>query len=72
MEAKYEAYYDTTCHTICLRNFISTLGVIHFISRPLKLFCDNSIVVSFSRNTRSASHSKHIYVKFYFVKEKVA
>ena len=45
--------------------------VIHSISRSLKLFCDNSSVVSFSRNTGSTSRSKHIDVKFYFVKDKV-
>ena len=37
---------------------------------PLKLFCDNFTVVSFSRNTKSASSSKHIDVKFFFIKEK--
>ena len=53
-------------------NFMSVLGDVHSISRLLKLFCDNSAVVSFSRNTRSTSHSKHIDMKFYFVKKKVA
>ena len=41
------------------------------ISRPLKLLYDNFVAASFSRNTRSTSRSKHIDVKFYFVKEKV-
>ena len=71
-EAEYVACYEPTCHAIWLRNFISTLEVVHSISRPLKLFCDNSTTVSFSRNTRSTSRSKHIDVKFFFVKEKVA
>ena len=71
MEVEYVACYKATCHAIWLRNFISALEVIHSISRHLKLFCDNSVVVSFSRNTRSTSRSKHIDVKFYFVKEKV-
>ena len=53
------------------KNFISSLGVIHSISRPLKLFYNNSAAVSFSRNTWSTSCFKHIDVKFYFVKEKV-
>ena len=48
------------------------MEVIHSISRSLKLFCDNSVVVSFSKNTRSTSLSKNIDVKFFFVKEKVA
>ena len=63
--------YEATCHAIWLWNFISALEVVHSISRPLKLFCDNSAVVSFSRNTRSTSRSKKIDVKFFFVKDKV-
>ena len=69
MEAGYVTCYEAPYHVIWLRNFISTWGVLHSISRPLKLFCDNSAYVSISRNT---SCSKHIDVKFYFVKEKVA
>ena len=72
METEYMACYEATCHAIWLWNFISTLGVVDSISRPLKLYCDNYAVVSFSRNTRSTSRSKHIDIKFYFVKEKVA
>ena len=63
--------YEDTCHAIWLRNFISDLGVVHSIFRPLKLFYDNSVVVYFSMNTMSTSRLKHIDVKFYFVKEKV-
>ena len=37
------ACYEATYHTIWLRNFISALEVVHFISRPLKLFYDNSL-----------------------------
>ena len=65
MEAAYVACYEATCHAIWLRNSISTLEVVHSISKPLKLFYDNYAVVSFSRNT---SRSKHIDVKFFFVK----
>ena len=65
------ACYEACCHVMWMRNFISALGVVDSISRPLKLFCDNSATVAFSKNTRSISRSKHIDVKFYFVKEKV-
>ena len=71
MEAEYVACYEATCHAIWLRNFILDLEVVHFIYRSLKLFCDNFVSVSFSRNTRSTSRSKHIDVKFFFMKEKV-
>ena len=51
---------------IWLRYFISALEVVHSIYRPLKLFCDNSPTVSFSRNIRSIYRLKHIDVKFLF------
>ena len=66
------ACYKATCHAIRLQNFVSTSRVVDSISRPLKLYCDNSSTVSFSKNTRSTSRSKNIDIKFYFVKEKVA
>ena len=47
------------------------MEVVHSISRPLKLLCDNFATISFSRKTMSTSRSKHIDVKFFFVKEKV-
>ena len=72
MEAEHVVCYEATFHAIWLRNFILALEVVHSIYKLLKLFCDNSAAVSFSRNTRSTSFSKHIDVKFYFVKEKVA
>ncbi|KAL5576619.1 hypothetical protein UlMin_018318 [Ulmus minor] len=71
MEAEYVVCYEATCNAMWLRNFISALGVVDSTTRPLKLYCDNSAAVSFSRNTRSTCRSKHIDVKFYFVKEKV-
>ena len=64
--------YEAFCHAIWMQNFILALGVVDSISRPLKLFCYNSAAVAFSKNTGNTSRSKHIDVKLYFVKEKVA
>ena len=65
------ACYEATCHAIWLQNFISSLEVVHSISKPLKLFCDNSAAVSFSKNTRSTSHSKHNDVNYFLLKRKL-
>ena len=35
-EVEYVACYESTCHAIWLRNFISVLEVVQSISRPLK------------------------------------
>ena len=66
METEYVVCYNATCHAIWLWNFISTLGVVYSISILLKLFSDIFAVITFSRNTRSISCSKHTDVKFYF------
>ncbi|RVW68061.1 Retrovirus-related Pol polyprotein from transposon TNT 1-94 [Vitis vinifera] len=55
MEAEYVACYETCCHAMGMRNFISTLGVVDSISRPLELFCDNFVAVAFSKKVRSIS-----------------
>jgi hypothetical protein len=39
MEAEYVACYEATCHALWLWNFISDLGIIDSISKPLKIFC---------------------------------
>ena len=48
MEAEYVTCYEATCHAMWLWNFISALRVTDSISRPLKLYCDNSAAVCFS------------------------
>ena len=66
MEVEYVTCYKASCYAIWLRNFNLALEVVHSIYRLLKLFYNNSITVSFSKNTRSTSCSKHIDVQFFF------
>ena len=33
--------YEVCCRVLWLQNFISALGVVNSISRPLELFCDS-------------------------------
>ena len=37
VEAEYVACYEACCHAIWMQNFISALGVVDSISRPLKI-----------------------------------
>ena len=41
MEAEFVACFDATVQANWLRNFISGLGVVDSISKPLKIYCDN-------------------------------
>ena len=45
------------------------LRVVDSIQRPLKLYCDNSVVVFFAKNDKSESQNKHIDIKYLAIKE---
>ncbi|KAH9669477.1 Integrase catalytic domain-containing protein [Citrus sinensis] len=72
MEAEYVACFEATRQALWMQNFITGLDCILVILRPLKIYCDNSMAISFSHNTGSSSRSKHIDIKYLFVREKIA
>ncbi|XP_070009268.1 secreted RxLR effector protein 161-like [Nicotiana tabacum] len=71
MEAEFIACYEATSQALWLKNFISGLRIVDSISRPLRIFCDNSAAVFFSKNNRSGSRSKHIDIKYLMVRDYV-
>ncbi|CAL1353246.1 unnamed protein product [Linum trigynum] len=52
MEAEFIACYEATNHGLWLRNFIYGLGIVDTIAKPLKIYCDNSAAVFFSKNDK--------------------
>ncbi|XP_042979895.1 secreted RxLR effector protein 161-like [Carya illinoinensis] len=71
MEAEFVACFEATVHGLWLRNFISGLGVVDSIERPLRIYCDNSSAVFFSKNDRYSKGAKHMELKYLSVKEEV-
>ena len=71
MKAEYVACYEATCHAIWFRNFVLGLHVIDSIMKPLRIYCDNSATVRFSKNNKTTGGSKHIDIKYLVVREKV-
>ena len=69
MEAEFVACFEATVQANWLRNFISGLGVVDSISKPLKIYCDNSATVFFSKNDKYSKGAKHIELKYFVVKE---
>ncbi|VFQ73348.1 unnamed protein product [Cuscuta campestris] len=69
MMAEYIALYNATCHGMLLRNLITGLKVVNSISRPLKLYCDNSAAVSFSNSNSSTGAALYLDTKYLFVRE---
>ena len=68
MEAKFVASFETTIQSLWLRNFVSCLQIIGNTERPLRIYCDISDVVFFSKNDK---YSKGVDLKYVAVKENV-
>ena len=71
MEVEFISYFEATSHGVWMKSFISGLRIIYSISRPLKVFCDNSAAVYLAKNNKSVSRSKHIDIKYLSIKERV-
>ena len=71
MEAEFVACFEATIHDLWLRNFISGLQVVDTISRPLKIYCNNSVAVFFSKNDEYSKGAKHMEIKYFAIKEEV-
>ena len=71
MEVEFMACFEATVHGLWLQNFISRLGIVSSISKPQRIYCDNSAVVLFSKNDKYSNGAKHIELKYLTVKEEV-
>ncbi|XP_074311199.1 secreted RxLR effector protein 161-like [Silene latifolia] len=56
MEAEFVSCFEATSHGVWLKGFISGLRVVESISRPIRMYCDNSAAVFMAKNNRSGSH----------------
>ena len=68
IEAEFVACFEATVHGLWLQNFISGFRVIDSIVKPLKIYCDNSATVFFSKNDKYSKGIKHMKLKNFAVK----
>ena len=71
MEAEFVACFEATIQALWLWNFTSGFGIIDSIARPLRIYCDNSAAVFFSKNEKYSKGAKHMDLKYLSVKEEV-
>ena len=71
MEAEFVACFEATVQANWLRNFVSGLGIVDSIAKPLRIYCDNSATVFFSKNDKYSKGAKHMELKYFVVKEEV-
>ncbi|RVW84092.1 Retrovirus-related Pol polyprotein from transposon TNT 1-94 [Vitis vinifera] len=71
IEAEFISCFEATSHGVWLKSFIFGLRVMDSISRPLSIYCDNSVAVFMTKNNKSGSRIKHINIKYLVVRERV-
>ena len=71
MEVEFVACFEAIVHGLWLRKFILRLGIVNFVSKSLRIYCDNSTVVFFSKTDKYSKSAKHMGLKYLNVKEDV-
>ena len=71
MEAEFVACFEATIQANWLWNFISRLEIVNNITRPLKMYCNNSASVFFSRNDKYSKGAKYMKLKYFTVKKEI-
>ena len=59
-EAEYIAASEVANEAVCMKEFISDLGVIPSASGPMKIFCDNTSAIALPKESRFHKRTKHI------------
>lgn len=55
MEVKLISYFEAIAHDVWLKSFISRLKIMNFISKSLKIYYDNSVIVLIAKNNKNDS-----------------
>jgi hypothetical protein len=71
MQAEFIACYAAATHAAWLRNLVTGLRIVDSISRPMRIFCDNSAAVFHTKNNKTSSGSKHLELKYLTVRDLV-
>ena len=71
MEAEFVACFEATVQANWLQNFVYGLGIVDSIVKLLRIYCDNSAIVFFSKNDKYSKGAKHMKLKYFVIKEEV-
>ena len=70
MDVEFVACFKAIIHVLWLHNFISRLGIVDSIAKPLTIYCNNFVVVFFSTNNKYFKDAKLMELKYFLLKKK--
>ncbi|UYV62815.1 hypothetical protein LAZ67_2002020 [Cordylochernes scorpioides] len=71
MESEYIALAQTTKEILWIAQILENLKCLTNASRPITIFCDNRAAIEFSKNNIENNRSKHIDIRYHYIREKV-
>ena len=71
MEVELISFFKSTSHGVWMKSFIFGLRNVDSISRPLRIYCNNSTIVFMAKNNKSGILIKHINIKYLAIREHV-
>nr|GEU75336.1 putative retrotransposon protein [Tanacetum cinerariifolium] len=69
IEAEYIAASEAAMEVVCIRKFISGLGIVPTINEPNKVLCDNSVGLLIANKPRVQKGARHYYRRYHYVHE---
>ncbi|GJX48336.1 retrotransposon protein, putative, ty1-copia subclass [Tanacetum coccineum] len=67
--AEYIAAAEAAMEAIWIRKFISGLGVVPSIDKPMDMYCDNTGAITIADESGVQKGAKHFRQKYYFIQE---
>nr|GEX49190.1 hypothetical protein [Tanacetum cinerariifolium] len=71
-KAEYIAASEAAMEAIWIRKFISGLGIVPTINKPIRTFCDNSTAFHFANEPGVQRGARHYHRRYHFVRESIA
>ncbi|GJY56246.1 retrovirus-related pol polyprotein from transposon TNT 1-94 [Tanacetum coccineum] len=69
IEAEYIAALEGAMEAVGIRKFISGLGIVPTINKPIKMFCDNSAALLIANEPRVQNSARHYHRLYHYVRE---
>nr|GEV26535.1 hypothetical protein [Tanacetum cinerariifolium] len=71
-EAEYIAASEAMMEAVCIRKFISGLGIVPTINKPIRMFYDNLAALRFANKPGVQKGDRHYHRRYHYVRESIA
>nr|GEX68130.1 putative retrotransposon protein [Tanacetum cinerariifolium] len=71
-EVEYIAASEAAMEAVWIKKFISGLGIVPTINKPIKMFCDNLATLHFANESGVQRGARHYHRRYHYVRESIA